>query len=105
MVLGDPGALGEGTGWGEICPVVWGCLGMEERGFVETPQHIWDGKSGGSLVQWERDRLQGEGCPLLCMETLYGGKVWGRCPWTLCVYVFVCVCVASLEVFWNCGIT
>ena len=31
MALGDPGALGEGTGWGEICPVVWGCLGMEER--------------------------------------------------------------------------
>ena len=65
---------------------------MEERGFVETPQHIRDGKSGGSLVQWERDRLQGEGCPLLWMETLYGGKVWGRCPWTLCVHVFVCVC-------------
>ena len=76
---------------------------MEKRGFVETPHRIWDSISGDFLVQWERDRLQGERCPLL-LGTLCGGQVWGRCPWTLCVCVCVCVCVASLEVFWNCGI-
>lgn len=59
-----------------------------ERYFLEMPHRIWDNTLGGFLAQWERDRLQGEGCP----RTLYRGTVRGGCPWASCVYVLVCVC-------------
>ena len=76
---------------------------MEERGFVETPHHIWDGKWGGFPYG------KGTGCKErdvlsfvweLCVGERLGVGVPG-----LCVCMCLCVCVAPLEVFWNCGIT
>ena len=71
-----------------------------ERYFMEISHGMWGNKLGGFLEQWERGRLQGEGCP----RTLYRGMVW---EWVsldfVRVCVFVCVCVASLEASWNCG--
>lgn len=69
----------------------WG-VGMSrdggERLCGDTSPHM--GWQMGRFPAWERDRLQGEGCPLLCMGTLCGGKAWGSVSLD---FVCVCVCV------------
>lgn len=53
--------------------------------------HIWDGN--GEVSRMGKGQLQGEGCPLLCMGTsLCGERLGVGVLWTLCVYVFVCMC-------------
>lgn len=65
---------------------------MEERGFVETPHHIWDGNGGGF------PHGKGTGCKGVGMSSLYGNFVWGERLGVgvpgLCVCMCLCVCVA-----------